>query len=148
MLKYILLVLLLSLLSGCTVNEQSLEPIETEDGKLVLDSTTDIEGDSNDVEKVEYKKITPEEAKEMMIEGNIILDVRTQAEYDQGYIEGATLLPLDSILDDNLESLPDKNQIILVYCRSGNRSATAAKALIDAGYTNVYDFGGIIDWPY
>ncbi len=84
----------------------------------------------------------------MMIEGNIILDVRTQAEYEQGHIQDAMLLPVDSIIAGDLESLLDKNQIILVYCRSGNRSSTASKALVEAGYTKVYDFGGISDWPY
>jgi rhodanese-related sulfurtransferase len=99
-------------------------------------------------EKVEYKKISPDEAKAMMIEGNLILDVRTPAEYGEGHIQNAVLHPVDDITSGNLGTLDDKDQVILVYCRSGNRSRTASNALIEAGYTQVYDFGGIIDWPY
>lgn len=95
-----------------------------------------------------YIKIDVDKAKEMMIEGNIILDVRTKAEYDEQHIENALLLPVDDIQKGVFDLLPDKDQIILVYCRSGNRSKTASEALIEAGYTKVYDFGGIIDWPY
>lgn len=97
----------------------------------------------------EYKKITSEEAKEM-IDGEdvIILDVRTPEEYKQGHIEGALLLP-DYDLEDLAESeLPDKDAKILVYCRSGNRSRSASKVLINMGYTEVYDFGGINNWGY
>ncbi len=96
----------------------------------------------------DYETITAEEAKELMVEGNIILDVRTQMEYDTGYIEGATLLPLDQIVNGDVDILSDKEQVILVYCRSGNRSAQASKALAELGYTNVKDFGGVISWPY
>ena len=96
----------------------------------------------------DYETITAEEAKELMIEGNIILDVRTQMEYDTGYIEGATLLPLDQIVNGEVDILSDKDQVILVYCRSGNRSAQASKALAELGYTNIKDFGGVISWPY
>lgn len=110
------------------------------------ETTADPEGDTM-IEAV-YRKITPEEAKEMMVEGNIILDVRTEGEYADGHIEGSTLLPLDQIQAGNLELLPDKDQVILVYCRSGNRSGQAANILINAGYTGIYDFGGINDWPY
>ncbi|MDA3899364.1 MAG: rhodanese-like domain-containing protein [Spirochaetes bacterium] len=96
----------------------------------------------------EYRKITPEKAKELMVEGNLILDVRTPEEFEQGHIPGAVLLPVQDILNNKLDLLPDKGQIILVYCRSGNRSAHATRSLIREGYTNVIDFGGIIDWPY
>jgi len=96
----------------------------------------------------EYKKITPAEAIELMNEDTLILDVRTIEEYGSGYIPHAHLLPLTKIQAGELELLTDKDQIILVYCRSGNRSETAVRALNDAGYTQVYDFGGIIDWPY
>lgn len=97
-----------------------------------------------------YQKISAEEAKEMMQadKNYIILDVRTIDEYNEGHIEGATLLP-DNELEEKAEStLPDKEATILVYCRSGRRSAEATKELIKMGYTNVYDFGGIIDWTY
>lgn len=100
-------------------------------------------------ENTTYKKISAEDAKEI-IDGEdvIILDVRTQEEYDTGHIKNAVLLPVTDIKDKAGEILPDKNAKILVYCRSGNRSATAAKELINMGYTNVYDFGGINSWPY
>ena len=97
-----------------------------------------------------YVNITAEEAKQIMDteEGYIILDVRTQEEYAQGYIPGAVLLPLDDIEDKAHVVLPDKDQLILVYCRSGRRSKIAAEALSELGYTNIKEFGGIIDWPY
>ncbi len=97
-----------------------------------------------------YHKITAAEAKTVMdTEANIvILDVREQSEFDTGHIENATLLPVGSISALAAEVLPDKDQKILVYCRSGNRSRSAANALVALGYTQVYDFGGIIDWPY
>ncbi len=97
--------------------------------------------------KAEYKKITPNEAIEMMSEDVIILDVRTKAEFDEGHIPNAVLLPDADITQRAEEALPDKDQTILVYCRSGRRSALAAKDLIQLGYTSVYDFGGILDWP-
>lgn len=103
---------------------------------------------SDEAVKAEYRKINPEEAKELMVEGNIILDVRTDAEYKEGHIQGALLLPVDVIQDGSYDGIEDKDQVILVYCRSGNRSKAAAKALVKAGYTKVYDFGGISAWPY
>lgn len=100
-------------------------------------------------DKIQYVKISPKDAKEIMDnEESIVLDVRTKDEYDQGHIEGSVLLPVDEISSKAEEVLKDKKAKILVYCRSGNRSATAAKALIKMGYENVLDFGGIIDWPY
>ena len=97
----------------------------------------------------QYRKITPESAKAMMDQGNAtVLDVRTQAEFAEGHIAGAVLIPDTMIAEFAPGLLPDKNQIILIYCRSGNRSARAAHALIELGYNRVYDFGGIIDWPY
>jgi rhodanese-related sulfurtransferase len=97
--------------------------------------------------KAEYKKITPRQAQGMIIDGAVILDVRTQEEFEGGHIEGAVLLPGGEVGERAKEVLPDKNQTILVYCRSGRRSELAARELISMGYTNVYDFGGIIDWP-
>lgn len=106
----------------------------------------------NNVEKgseTVYKKISAEDAKNIIdSEDVIILDVRTPEEYNGGHIENAVLLPVTEIPDKAGEVLPDKDAKILVYCRSGNRSATAAKELINMGYTNVYDFGGINSWPY
>ncbi len=99
-----------------------------------------------------YQKITPQQAKARMTEpGVIVLDVRMQQEYDAGHIANAVLLPLPLIEAGDAEVarvLPDKDAEILVYCRSGRRSAIAANALINMGYTNVLDFGGINDWPY
>ena len=97
-----------------------------------------------------YVNITAEEAKQIMDseEGYIILDVRTQEEYDQGHIPGAILIPDTEIKDKAEEVLTDKEQLILVYCRSGRRSKLAAETLVELGYTNIKEFGGIIDWPY
>lgn len=97
----------------------------------------------------EYHKITPEEAKEMMAQdGVIVLDVRTADEFNAGHIENAVLIPDFEVATRAEGELTDKTQAILVYCRSGRRSAGAARQLVDLGYTAVYDFGGIIDWPY
>ncbi|PKL01401.1 MAG: rhodanese-like domain-containing protein [Tenericutes bacterium HGW-Tenericutes-1] len=78
----------------------------------------------------------------------ILVDVRTQSEFDEGHIEGAILLPLDTLSSNAQKVLKDKSAIIIVYCRSGNRSATAVDLLYDLGYANLYDMGGIIYWPY
>ena len=97
-----------------------------------------------------YMNITAEEAKQIMDneEGYIILDVREQDEYDAGHIPGAILIPYTQIAEKAEEVLTDKDQLILVYCRSGRRSKIAAEALVELGYTNIKEFGGIIDWPY
>ena len=94
--------------------------------------------------------ITAEEAKKIMDtqQGYVILDVREQAEYDQGHIPGAIVIPHGEIEAKAEAALPDKDQLILVYCRSGRRSKIAAEALVKLGYTNIKEFGGILDWPY
>ena len=94
--------------------------------------------------------ITAEQAKEIMDsqEDYIILDVRTQEEYDEGHIPGAIVISHEEITEKAEEMLTDKNQLILVYCRSGRRSKIAAEVLAELGYTNIKEFGGIIDWPY
>jgi rhodanese-related sulfurtransferase len=84
----------------------------------------------------------------MVSDQPIILDVRTPEEYEEGHIEGAILIPDNEITAKAEELLSDKNATILVYCRSGRRSALAAQALSELGYNKIYDFGGIIDWPY
>lgn len=97
-----------------------------------------------------YMNINAEQAKKIMDteSGYIILDVRTQEEYDEAHIPGAIVIP-NTELEVRAESeLPDKDQMILVYCRSGRRSKLAADILVELGYTNIYEFGGIIDWPY
>ena len=95
-----------------------------------------------------YTQIDQETAKNMMAadDGHVVVDVRRQDEYDAGHIPGAILIPNESIGCDSPEALPDYDQIILIYCRSGNRSKQAAQKLAEMGYENVYEFGGIIDW--
>ena len=95
-----------------------------------------------------YRQISQDEAKEMMLrsDGHVILDVRRQDEYDAGHIPGAILIPNESINTTPPKELPDFDQIILIYCRSGNRSKQAAQKLFDMGYTNLYEFGGINTW--
>ena len=97
-----------------------------------------------------YDQISGAEAKAIMdsASGYIIIDARTQSEYDKGHIPGAILIPEYEIADRAEKELPDKNQLILVYCRSGRRSKIAAEELVKLGYTNVKEFGGIIDWEY
>ncbi len=97
-----------------------------------------------------YVNITAQQAKEIMDsqENYIILDARTQEEYNESHIPGAILIPYDKILENAEDLLTDKDQLILVYCRSGRRSKLAAEGLIKLGYTNIKEFGGIIDWPY
>ena len=97
-----------------------------------------------------YEQISGAEAKALMDSesGYIIIDARTQEEYDQGHIPGAILIPEYEIADRAEKELPDKNQLILVYCRSGRRSKIAAEELVKLGYTNVKEFGGIIEWKY
>ena len=97
-----------------------------------------------------YEQITAEEAKKIMDsdEEHIILDTREQDEFDEGHIPGAILIPYTEIENKAEAMLPDKDKLILVYCRSGRRSKIAAESLAKLGYTNVKEFGGIIDWPY
>ena len=97
-----------------------------------------------------YDQISGAEAKAIMDSesGYIIIDARTQEEYDEGHIPGAILIPEYEIADRAESELPDKKQLILVYCRSGRRSKIAAEELAKLGYTNVKEFGGIIDWEY
>jgi rhodanese-related sulfurtransferase len=100
------------------------------------------------VEGPGYTQISQEEAARMMEreDGCVIVDVRRLYEYEESHIPGAVLIPNESIGQEPPELLPDKDQIILVYCRSGNRSKQAAQKLADLGYTRVYEFGGILDW--
>ena len=101
-------------------------------------------------EEAALMNITAEEAKKLMDSesGYVILDVRTEQEYAQGHIPGAILIP-DYEISEKAESvLTDKDQLILVYCRSGRRSKNAAAQLEEMGYTRIREFGGILDWPY
>lgn len=106
--------------------------------------------DKETKQEAAYMNITAEQAKEIMDtqQGYIILDTRTQEEYEEGHIPGAILIPHDQIKESAEVLLPDKDQLILVYCRSGRRSKLAAQDLLSLGYTNIKEFGGIIDWPY
>lgn len=109
-----------------------------------------IAGCSKKEDKSTYTKISAEEAKKMMDENEdiIILDVRTEEEYQEGHIKEAVLIPDNEITEKAESILTDKSATILVYCRSGRRSANASRELNELGYTNIYDFGGINDWEY
>jgi len=100
-------------------------------------------------QEIGYRQITMDEAVAIMKEENnyIILDVRTVSEFDEKHISGAINIPNETIGTDAIPELPDKDQLILVYCRSGNRSKQASEKLVNLGYTNIVEFGGIIDWP-
>ena len=97
-----------------------------------------------------YEQITAKQAKTIMDteKDYIIIDARTEEEFAEGHIENAILIPEYEIKDRAEKELPDKEQLILVYCRSGRRSKIASEELVKLGYTNVKEFGGIIDWPY
>ena len=96
-----------------------------------------------------YRQITMQEAVEMMEkeENYIILDVRTHEEFAAGHIPGAIVVPNETIGTEEIAQLPDKDQLIMVYCRSGNRSKQASDKLVKLGYTNIVEFGGINSWP-
>ena len=96
-----------------------------------------------------YRQITMQEAVEMMEkeENYMILDVRTHEEFAAGHIPGAIVIPNETIGTEDIPQLPDKDQLIMVYCRSGNRSKQASDKLVKLGYTNIVEFGGINSWP-
>ena len=118
--------------------------------KIVKDVDTPTLTGSEEGEKAMYEQITAEDAKKIMDSGeeHIVLDTREQDEFDEGHIPGAILIPYTEIENKAIELIPDKDKLILVYCRSGRRSKIAAESLAKLGYTNVKEFGGIIDWPY
>ena len=97
---------------------------------------------------ISYKHLTPEEAAEIIAKDKtiLLLDVRTPEEYEKKHIPNAVLLPIDEIKKGNLSPLTDKNQKILIYCWTGRRAENAAAILVDSGYTNVFEFGGLVDW--
>ena len=121
----------LALLSGCALS------------KAKADTAEDMP------DKAAYHKLSAEEAYEMMVSQEVVIvDVRTPEEYDGGHIPNAILVPNESIGDDMPEALPDKEATLLIYCRSGRRSKEASEKLLKLGYKSIYEFGGIIDWPY
>ncbi len=138
MATFLAAVLALTLLCGCSAKT---------DTAAVTEATTDTQAQSQD-EKGTYKQISSDEAAELMKTEKdfIILDVRRQDEYDSGHIPGAICVPNETIGTADIPELPDKSQLILVYCRSGRRSKEASQKLADMGYTNITEFGGIIDW--
>lgn len=120
---------------------------DTQASDNTLTATPDASAQT-DVTADGYRQMTAQEAVSLMESesGYIILDVRRQDEYDGGHIPGAVCVPNESIGEGDIPELPDKQQLILVYCRSGRRSKEAAQKLADMGYTNIVEFGGIIDW--
>lgn len=152
----VLIVVTMSFLTACTDRKSETSSAVTKELSSVASTETSTEAatepSSRNAENTEtgvYTKITVEEAYEMMQNQEVVIvDVRTQAEYNTGYIPKAILIPNEEIKDTPPAQLPDKDAIILLYCRSGNRSAQAANKLIKMGYTKVYDFGGINKWPY
>lgn len=106
--------------------------------------------ETNEASQLAYEQISADQAKDIMDAESryVIIDVRTQEEFDEGHIQGALLIPEYEIKERAGEELMDKEQLILVYCRSGRRSKVASQDLVDLGYTNVKDFGGIMDWKY
>lgn len=134
-----------------TVNKKNTDPEPTEEPEATEEPGTSTPPDvTPEVLPENYKKITPLEAKKIMDSSTdcVIVDVREADEYAEGHIPHAIQISNGIIKDEMLPELPDLNQLILVYCRSGRRSKEASIKLLNIGYTNVYDFGGIIDWPY
>ena len=129
-----MIIISLALFSSCSLNKNTEEETSS--------ATT--------TEALGYEQISGSEAKKIMDTQRdyIIIDARTDDEFQEGHIEGAILIPEYEIGERAEKELPDKNQLILVYCRSGRRSKIAAQALADLEYTNVKEFGGIIDWEY
>ena len=115
---------------------------------LILTGCGSSADDKTAGDKKTYRQVSPEEAAAMMEEetGYIILDVRTQEEYETAHIPGAICIPNETIGTEDIPELPDKEQLILVYCRSGNRSKQASEKLAKQGYTNIVEFGGINSW--
>ena len=135
-----LLILSLTLFSSCSGNANTEETQNT-----TIDTTETSINNS-----LTYEQISGEDAKRLMDTETdfIIVDARTEEEFNEGHIEGAILIPEYEISERAEKELPNKDQLILVYCRSGRRSKIASQALADLGYTNVKEFGGIIDWQY
>ena len=119
-------------------------------GLLIFSVAMLLSGCGETTQENHYQQISQEQAKEMMdTQEVIILDVREQDEYERGHIPNAQLLPVNLITETPAgDIIPEKDSVVLVYCRSGNRSKTASQTLADIGYTNIYEFGGINTWSY
>ncbi len=115
---------------------------------LLLFGFTSCRGE--DEKTIAFEQISAKEAKAIMDkeQNYVIIDARTQEEYAEGHIKGAILIPEYEIINQAEKEIPDKDTLILVYCRSGRRSKIASEELVKLGYKNVKEFGGIIDWPY
>jgi len=134
------LVLSVVMLAGCGNTQETSLIVESSQQPIVTEMEETV--------KAEYHKISAKEAQDMIDSGNVtIVDVRTLEEYNSGHIKDAILLTNTDISAKAEEVLPDKSATVLVYCRSGNRSQGASQELVRLGYTAVYDFGGILDWP-
>lgn len=145
--RYLITLLIASatfVLAGCSLDQKNVsQKPSVEDNKTASDAEPTSEA-------AILNKITAEQAKEMIDSTSelIILDVRTPEEFNEGHIENAILIPDYELESKAEEILTDKSTTLLVYCRSGRRSALASQILSDLGYSSIYDFGGIIDWPY
>lgn len=139
--KVIVILALCGMMALSACSPQS-TPSKSEDAGQSSSSTAESE-------KTSFQTISADEAKKMMDAGDVtVVDVRTEDEYAAAHIPGAVLVPVESIGETAPASLPDADAVLLVYCRSGNRSKTASEKLAGLGYTKVYDFGGIQDWTY
>lgn len=135
-----LLLAFVLLLSACTSANEGTSTVTPDPSQTEMPA---------DVSDSAYHKITAEEAKTMIDAGDVtVVDVRTAEEYAEAHIPNAILMPVESIGEELPEALPDQEAVLLVYCRTGVRSKQASDKLVELGYTQVYDFGGIRDWPY
>ena len=140
------MILAIVLFTGCVNQAEGQEVVASTESAKAIDALATSE---STVPATVINTIDAEKAIEMMASGEpyVLVDVRTKAEYDEGHIEGALLLPLDQLETLAESQLKDKDATLLIYCRSGNRSAQASALLLELGYTQIFDFGGIMDWP-
>lgn len=136
--KKILILLMFMSLVGCTSNVSS-DPYQENSENVIQENSWE-----------NYHYISPDTAKQMMDQKSdyVLLDVRTHEEFLEGHINNAINVPLDEINKDVIDILKDKSQVVLIYCRSGNRSKVASAKLLEMGYKNIFDFGGLQNWEY
>lgn len=133
----------LSLLTACSSQKEVQRDVAAEEKQMSETGMEDVDSDGA------YHKISAKEAKEMIDGGDVtIVDVRTEDEYAEEHIPDAILVPNETIGDEAPAALPDKSAVLLIHCRTGVRSKEASDKLVELGYQNVYDFGGIVDWEY